>query len=488
MSDARAEEALAALRTAGIFEEQTGDMPETFTAVADDSRAVIPGALFLAVPGTYSDGHDFLEDAAGRGAAAAVVERAGTWPIPTVRVRDARRAASIVASVAYGEPARRLRLVGVTGTNGKTTTVDLARGVLHETIGRSASLGTLGVLAGAEARPVSGGAGLTTPGAVELQRVLRLLVDEGVECAALEVSSHSLAQGRVDALTFEVAVFTTFTRDHLDYHGSMDEYFRAKARLVERLASDGVVVVNRDDPAWKRLQVRGRVLTYSSTGEADVTAGQVRAGDRGSEFLLRIGADAAPVRLSLIGEVNVGNALAAAASAYAMGASPGAIASALSEARQVPGRLEVIAESPLVLRDYAHTPDALERSLLAARRLADGQLVVVFGCGGDRDRGKRPLMGEVAARLADRAVVTSDNPRTEDPGRIIDEIVAAMQPGSYERVPDRREAIGRALAIAAPGDVVLLAGKGHETYQVRGTTAYPFDEREIVSELLAVRS
>jgi UDP-N-acetylmuramoyl-L-alanyl-D-glutamate--2,6-diaminopimelate ligase len=488
VSDVAVRDLLGTLRLAGILQEQGEKIPETVTAVADDSRAVIPGALFIAVPGTHGDGHEFLDDAARRGAAVAVVERAGVWPLPTVRVSDARRAAAIVAAVAYGNPARSLRLVGVTGTNGKTTTIDLARGVLDRTVGRCASLGTLGVLAGSEARPVPGGAGLTTPGAVELQRVLRALVDDGIECVAMEVSSHSLAQRRVDALSFDVAAFTTFTRDHLDYHGSMDEYFRAKGRLAEQLARDGVAVVNRDDPAWKRLPVRERVVTYSVSGQADVMAESLRPGPRGTEFLLRIGPATAPVRLSLIGEINVGNALAGAAVAYAMGARPDAIAAALSRARQVPGRLEVIAESPLVLRDYAHTPDALERALLAARRLTDGRLIAVFGCGGDRDRGKRPLMGEAAARLADLAVVTSDNPRTEDPGTIIDEIVAGMPRDRYERITDRQEAIARALSIAAAGDVVLLAGKGHETYQIRGTTAYPFDEREIVNDLLAVRS
>lgn len=477
---------VALLEREGLLRAMTGALPSHVSAVSDDSRVIGRGDMFVAVGGSAADGHSFIDSAFGRGAAVAVVERDEGWPLSTIVVSDTRRAGILLADAVYGAPTDSLRLVAVTGTNGKSTTVHLARVVLDATVGAAASIGTLGVLSGREGFPVNGGAGLTTPGAIEMRRVARLLLDSGVCCAAMEVSSHSLAQGRVDGLTFPVAAFTTFSRDHLDYHGSMDEYFNAKARLLNHVSADGAVVLNDDDPAWRRLPVRRRVVTYAVGGTAEVRAQQVREEARGTAFRLAIGDQSAAVHLSLLGDFNVGNALAAAAIAHVMGADAAAIAQALSGAPQMPGRLEVLADSPLVLRDYAHTPDALERSLASTRRLARARLVLVFGCGGDRDRGKRPEMGAVAARLADTVIVTSDNPRTESPETIIDDIVAGMPPGSFERRDDRRAAIHRALEIASPDDVVLIAGKGHETYQIRGTIAYPFDEKQIVGELLAV--
>ena len=476
-----------ALKDSGLLRSTQGEIPPTVTEIAEDSREVRRGTLFVAIPGLHTDGHDFIAPAVKNGAALAIVEREVAVSVPVLLVHDARRAAAIAAAVFYGNPADSIRLAGVTGTNGKSTTVGIARAILDRTIGRAASLGTLGALFGAEGRAVPGGDGLTTPGPVELQRLVRTLSDEGVKCIALEVSSHSLAQRRVEGLVFEVAAFTTFTRDHLDYHGTMEEYFAAKASLVDQLAPNGTLVVNADDSAWRPLTSSKRVVTFGISSAATVHAESVRLTPRGSDWTLRIAGERVPVRFPFIGDVNVSNALAAAAIAYAMGARTEAIGAALNAAPPVPGRLEVLAESPLVLRDYAHTPDALERALGAVRRITRGRVIVVFGCGGDRDRGKRPLMGGIAAREADKVIVTSDNPRTEDPSRIIDEIVANIPASQYERVEDRREAIERALEIAEPEDSVLVAGKGHEAYQVRGTTRYPFDEKEIVSELLAVR-
>jgi UDP-N-acetylmuramoyl-L-alanyl-D-glutamate--2,6-diaminopimelate ligase len=350
--------------------------------------------------------------------------------------------------------------------------------------GRSASIGTLGVLVSSEGAPQPGGAGLTTPGPIELQRVLRALVDAGVTTVAMEVSSHSLDQRRVDGLVFAAAVFTNLTRDHLDYHGTMEAYVAAKARLVEYLAANGTIVVNADDDAWRVLAPGPKRVSFSLAGNAaNVRAFDVRYTPRGSEWTLDAGGMTAPVRLPLVGDFNVANALAAAASAWALGMPVATIAERLSTLPQVPGRLERIHARPTVLRDYAHTPDALERALLAVRPFAEKRLIAVFGCGGDRDRGKRPQMGAIAERLADHAIVTSDNPRTEDPDRIIDDIEAGMRGANHERITDRHDAIARALTIAAPDDVVVLAGKGHETYQIRGTIAYPFDEREIVRDL-----
>jgi len=473
-----------ALARAGILREVRGALPDELTGITDDSRQVSQGALFVAVRGTARDGHDFLPAIADR-AGAAIVEDASRTSLPALVVSDARRAAPVAAAAAYGEPGAKLKLVGVTGTNGKTTTVGMLRHLLDERDGgRCASIGTLGVLVGSEGKPQPGGGGLTTPGPVELQRVLRALVDAGVTTVAMEVSSHSLDQRRVDGLAFDAAVFTNLTRDHLDYHGTMEAYVAAKARLMDYLTATGTAIINADDEAWQALASAPRQVRFSLAGnDADVRASAVRYIPRGSEWELEAGGARAHVTLPLVGDFNVANALGAAAAAWAMGLPNGDTAQRLSTLPQVPGRLERIYERPTVLRDYAHTPDALERALMAVRPFATRRLIVVFGCGGDRDRGKRPQMGAIAERLADHAIVTSDNPRTEDPDRIIDDIQAGMHGANHERITDRHDAIARALTIAAPDDVVILAGKGHETYQIRGTIAYPFDEREIVRDL-----
>ena len=488
MSEFSLHDVIAALQSAQLLHERRGTLPATANGITDDSRLVRPGTLFVAVRGTERDGHDYLELAQRAGAVAAVVEQASRVPanMPALIVRDGRRAAPIAAAAAYGWPARQLQLVGVTGTNGKTTTVNMLRHLLDAPSGRSASIGTLGVLVGSAGDAVEGGGGLTTPGPVELQRVLRVLVDAGVARVAMEVSSHSLHQRRVDGVLFDVVVFTNLTRDHLDYHGTMEEYFRAKARLLDYLLPHGTVVYNLDEKAWAALHTDRRRVAFSErVMTAEVHSEDVRFGPRGSEWTLALERERVPVRLPLIGDFNVMNALGAAAAAYALGTSTSQVAARLSSLPQVPGRLELLNESPAVLRDYAHTPDALERALTAVRPFVRGRLIAVFGCGGDRDRGKRPVMGEIAERLADLAIVTSDNPRTEDPEAILDEIEQGMRGTNHERITDRLEAIQRALAIATSDDVILLAGKGHETYQVRGTTKYPFDEKEIVRSLMA---
>jgi UDP-N-acetylmuramoyl-L-alanyl-D-glutamate--2,6-diaminopimelate ligase len=483
----RVAEITGALSRAGLLVATAGALPKTVAGITDDSRAVTPGALFAAVRGTAGDGHDFLGAAAAAGATIVIVEDPARSPLPAIVVGDGRRAAAIAAAAFFGEPARTMRLVGVTGTNGKTTTVGMLRHLLDEPGARSASIGTLGTMVGSAGEPLAGsGASLTTPGPVELQRTLRALGDVGVRTVAMEVSSHSLHQHRVEGVRFAAAVFTNFTRDHLDYHGTMEAYFAAKAALMAQLADAGAAVVNADDRAWDALPRAPRRVTFGLAKGADVRATHVGFTSAGSEWLLVTHDESHAVQLPLIGDFNVANALGAAAGAYALGMDVATIAGRLTTQPQVPGRLEIIGHRPTVLRDYAHTPDALKRALTALRPFTRGALIVVFGAGGDRDRGKRPLMGQVADRLADRVIVTSDNPRTEDPERIIDEITAAMQPGRHERIEDRRAAIARAIAVADPArDVVLLAGKGHEDYQVRGTTKLPFDEKEIVGELLA---
>ncbi|HEY5492772.1 MAG TPA: UDP-N-acetylmuramoyl-L-alanyl-D-glutamate--2,6-diaminopimelate ligase [Gemmatimonadaceae bacterium] len=481
---------IEALERAGLLVEQRGALPPRVTGITDDSRAVMKGGVFVAVRGTQRDGHSFLEAAARVGAAMAIVEDALATELPALIVRDGRRAAAVAAAAFYGEPAVHLTLIGVTGTNGKTTTVGILRHLLdmprNQPTARAASIGTLGVLVGSAGETLPGGSALTTPGAIELQRLLRVLVDAGVRTVAMEASSHALDQGRADGLHFAAAVFTNLTRDHLDYHGTMEAYFAAKTRLVTALAADGVAVRNADDEAWLALPQAPRSLSFGVwSGAADVRADGVAFHPRGSRFTLVHGAERAVVELPLIGDFNVANALGAAAAAIGLGMDVATVAARLTVLPQVPGRLEMLSEHPVVLRDYAHTPDALERALRALRPFTPGRLIVLFGCGGDRDKGKRPMMADIAHRLADAVVVTSDNPRTEDPEGILDDICAVLPPGSYERIEDRRTAIATAMAMADPvRDAVLLAGKGHETYQIRGTTSYPFDEAAIVRQLL----
>jgi len=476
-----------ALRSAGLLVAERGALPDTVAGVADDSRAVVAAGLFLAVRGAERDGHDFLPAAAERGAAAVIVDDPSRTTLPALVVTDTRRAAAVAATAFYDAPARSLRLVGVTGTNGKTTTVGMLRHLLDEPDGRAASIGTLGVLVGGEGEPLDGGSGLTTPGPVELQRVLRALHDRGVRTVAMETSSHALHQRRVEGLAFDAGVFTNLTRDHLDYHGTMEAYFEAKALLIGHLAPGGVAVINADDPAWASLPRAARTVRFGSARGADVHATDVRCTPDGSRFALVFQDAAYEVALPMLGDFNVANALAAAACAWALGLAPGTIVARLGTMPQVPGRLEILNGRPTVLRDYAHTPDALERAIDAVRPFTSGRLIVVFGCGGDRDRGKRPEMGRIAVERADVAIATSDNPRTEDPERILDDIESGMHGAPHERIEDRRSAIARAIAIAAPQDVVLLAGKGHETYQIRGTTRLPFDERAIVREIIQER-
>ncbi len=478
-----------ALHDAGLLHAIRGALPDRVPALTDDSRQVETGSCFVAVRGSARDGHTFLKGVGDAGASCVICEDPEGTTLPAMVVTDSRAAVAVAAVAFYGAPARGLRFVGVTGTNGKTTTVGILRHLLDESIARAASIGTLGVLVGSDGEPLPGGAGLTTPGPIELQRLLRALVDAGVRTVAMETSSHALEQQRVRGIAFDVAVFTNLTRDHLDYHGTMAKYLAAKALLVGALAPGGTAVVNADDPAWQALPAAPRTIRFGITDEfAKVRATAVRYTPRGSEWTLHAPGGTAAVRLPLIGDFNVANALGAAGAAVALGMDPATIAARLASLPQVPGRLELLSETPTVLRDYAHTPDALDRALAALRPFTPGRLIVLFGCGGDRDRGKRPLMAEAARARADHLVITSDNPRTEDPERILDDIVQPLRAGTYDRIEDRRAAIAHAIALADPArDVVLLAGKGHENYQIRGTTSYPFDEKEIVGELLSPR-
>ena len=491
------QEVVDALGRAGVLIDAPGarlSPSPSITGLTADARRLERGMLFCAVRGAVLDGHDFVAAAAARGAAAALVEVRQPAAIPQILVRSGRRAAAIAAEAWYGRPAARLQLIGVTGTNGKTTSVILARHVLSA-LWPMGAIGTLGAFDPAGAPVESEAGNLTTPGPIDLQATLAELVDRGARGVAMEVSSHSLDQGRVDGLTFRAAIFTNLTRDHLDYHETFEAYFAAKSKLIGYLADAGLAVINADDAAWARLPRVPRRITFSATTPAaDVTARDVRVDAQGASFTLVTTQSSHPVALPLLGRFNVANALGVAACAVGLDVPPQVVAERLSTSPQVPGRMERIAVDPcVVLRDYAHTPDALERALETVREVTSpaGRVIVVFGAGGDRDRGKRAPMGEIAARLADIAIVTSDNPRTEDPEKILDDVEAGMTGGGrggrggrpHYRVVDRRAAIGQALELAREGDTVLLAGKGHETYQVVGTTKEPFDEREVVRSL-----
>ncbi len=472
------------LRAEGLVREAPEADP-ILTGVTADSRLARDGDLFCAWTGTTRDAHVFVAAAAEAGAAAALVERPVEAVVPQVVVTAGRHAAALAAYEVMGRPGENLILAGVTGTNGKTTTVWILRHLLS---GRyaTASLGTVGAVL-RDGLPLPGTESLTTPGPVGMAATMRAFADRSIEAVALEVSSHALDQARVQALRFDIAVFTNLSRDHLDYHGSFERYRATKREFVELLAPAGVAVINADDPAWDGLErrapsaVRFAVEGGRGAGEADVVAVEVVGTAAGSTFRMITPRGDAEVRLPLPGAYNVQNALGAGAACLALGFELEEVVTGLTAAPQVPGRLERVSDRPCaVFTDYAHTPDALERVLTSLRGVANGRLVVVFGAGGDRDPGKRPLMGEIAGRLADVVVVTSDNPRTEDPDAIIDQIMDGIERKDAVRITDRRAAIERSLELAEPDDVVLLAGKGHETYQVIGVETVSFDERSIV--------
>jgi UDP-N-acetylmuramoyl-L-alanyl-D-glutamate--2,6-diaminopimelate ligase len=450
--------------------------------LAYDHRRVGPGALFFCVPGMTRDGHDFAREAAARGAVALVVERELDVSLPQVLVPSVRAAMGPAAARFFGEPTSSLQVVGVTGTNGKTTTAFLVRALLKAAGRRCGLLGTVKRVIGGRERTVE----RTTPEAIDLQRDLRGMLDAGDSACAMEVSSHALALHRVDGVRFAAAIFTNLTRDHLDFHVTMEAYYEAKRRLFTELAPT-VAVVNVDDPYGRRLAAElPGAITYGLEREASYRARDLRTGLRGSSFVVEGPDGVLELRSPLSGRFNVLNVLAALAAARALGVQADLAASAISRAGQVPGRMEVVDEGQpfAVLVDYAHTPDSLANVLAAARELGSGRLHVAFGCGGDRDRGKRPLMGEVASRLADRVIVTSDNPRSEDPEAIIAEILAGAGPDAIVE-PDRRAAIEALIAGAAPGDVVVIAGKGHEQGQeFAGGLKLPFDDVAVARETL----
>jgi UDP-N-acetylmuramoyl-L-alanyl-D-glutamate--2,6-diaminopimelate ligase len=473
------------------------------SAVAYDSRHVTAGAVFVGLRGVHADGTAFTREAVSRGAIAVVSE----LPAPAglavdwLRVHDGRLALAALASEFYGNPADELALIGITGTNGKTTTAYLISSVFDAAGMRCGRIGTVSYRVGN--REIE--APRTTPEAPDLQRMLREMVSQGSRACVMEVSSHALAQKRADYLRFSAAVFTNLTRDHLDFHNGMEEYFAAKRRLFELLPPGGIGVVNLDDRRGGEAgEASPRAVTYAIEAAADVRPGPVTFSLDGLAFEVRTPRGTVQIRSRLVGRPNAYNILAAVAAAVALDVPFTAVESGIAAVENVPGRFQ-LASAPSddvrVVVDYAHTDDALKNLLETARQLSSGRLITVFGCGGDRDRTKRPLMGAVAARLSDLVIVTSDNPRSEDPAQIIEEIKrgivtpadrtrggrAARRTTPWMAIPDRRAAIERAVHDAAPGDLVLIAGKGHENYQVIGDRVTPFDDVEVARAALSRR-
>jgi UDP-N-acetylmuramoyl-L-alanyl-D-glutamate--2,6-diaminopimelate ligase len=451
--------------------------------LAYSTADVAAGSLFFCVPGFRADGHEFAPDAVARGAVALVCERPLGLGVPEVVVPSVREAMGPIAARFYGDPTRELKVVGITGTNGKTTTAFLTRAILEATGTQCGLIGTVKYVIGGNEEEAT----RTSPEAVDLQRAFRAMLDGGDRACAMEVSSHALDLGRANGIEWACRVFTNLTQDHLDFHKTMEDYFLAKRRLF--VGGDAPSIVNADDPYGARLAEQVDVIRYGIGGDADYRAEAVSFDAGGARFTLVAPTGAADARIQLPGLFNVSNALAAVASVIQLGVSLDDAVAALADAERVPGRLEPVDEGQdfAVLVDYAHTPDSLENVLRAARELTSGRLHVVFGAGGDRDRDKRPLMGAAAVQNADRVIVTSDNPRSEEPGSIIEQILEGTGDGVEHEV-DRRRAIATAIETAAAGDVVVIAGKGHEQGQeFENGRKEPFDDVTVAREALRSR-
>ncbi|MCJ7546201.1 MAG: UDP-N-acetylmuramoyl-L-alanyl-D-glutamate--2,6-diaminopimelate ligase [Deltaproteobacteria bacterium] len=475
--------------------EARGAMDLDITDISYHSHRVKEGHLFVAIPGTKQDGHHFLEEVVAKGARAAIVEQMPphSVDIPLVVVKDARNALAQVSAAFFSHPSREITLVGITGTNGKTTTSYLIESIIKAAGREAGVIGTINYRLGGKEQP----APTTTPQSYDLQRLLREMVTAGMSYAVMEVSSHALDQERVRACHFDVGVFTNISPEHLDYHEDMERYFAAKKRLFHEFLpeseKDPWAILNLDDPLLRGLEQELpplRTMTYG------LDQGEVRAPKReisltGIRATLAAPFGAMEIESALSGEYNLYNILAATAIGIALGIPFEAIIRGIKDLALVPGRMEQIGKGkPWVLVDYAHKPEALEKSIKEVRRLAAGRLFVVFGCGGDRDRTKRAPMGRIGVEGSDLAIITSDNPRTEDPFTIIEEIeqgAKQVSPGRYLVIPDRREAIKKAIALAREEDCVLITGKGHEQYQIIGAERLPFDDRVEARQALAER-
>ncbi|MBI2495434.1 MAG: UDP-N-acetylmuramoyl-L-alanyl-D-glutamate--2,6-diaminopimelate ligase [Candidatus Omnitrophica bacterium] len=489
----------------GVTAEPVAEVP--IAGIACHSKQIRRGDLFVALEGATTDGHAFIDEAIARGASAIVAQeppfahrqRAGSSlphggeslrPCPCIVVRDTREALVVIAKRFYGHPSRKLRLIGVTGTNGKTTTTYLLRAVLEAAGFRAGLLGTIVYHIGDRVVPSTN----TTPGPLELQRYFAQMVGQGIQWCAMEVSSHALAQQRVAGLEFEAAVFCNLGSDHLDHHKTREAYAEAKRRLFDHLRPEGQAIINVDDDYGRALAEtipHRAIVTYAMERSAKVCVKEVSCSWQGTGLVLDTPWGIVPLMTPLLGRHNVWNVAAAATTLLALGIPPTAIREGLAAIDHVPGRLERVPnEAGLqVLIDYAHTADAMRLALRSLRELTRGRLIVVFGCGGNRDATKRPLMGKMAGLLADHVVLTSDNPRSEDPAEIIQQIKAGFPEGfqQFEVVPDREQAIAAALSVARREDTVLIAGKGHEAYQTFDHISIPFSDREVVERWVGSR-
>ena len=463
-----------------------GDMDVEITSLCVDSRKAGPGALFFCTPGLRVDAHDFAPQAVKLGAVALVVQRELPLDVPPVRVEDVRTALSYMAAEYFGNPAEKLMMLGITGTKGKTTTSFLVKSIMEAAGVKTGLIGTVCSMIGEETLPNR----LTTPDPIETQTLLRRMVDAGMECVIMEVSAHALDMHRLAGMKFKVGAFSNFSQDHLDYFRDMDAYFAAKMKLMDPAICE-TIVYNVDDErvgaAIKRLDMQK--LRIGIRESSDVYANDIEIGERGCSFLMTWHKHfRTTIDLHLAGIFNVYNALMAAGICICAGVGPESIRQGLENVTAVPGRIELLdTGTPYrVILDYAHSPDSLENVLNAVRQTARGRMIALFGCGGDRDKAKRPMMGEIGGKLADYCILTSDNPRNEDPMVILDAIEAGIKPTGcdYIVIENRREAIRYALTHAEPGDVVVLAGKGHETYQDIKGVKHPFDEKVVVRELL----
>ncbi|HBP65491.1 MAG TPA: UDP-N-acetylmuramoyl-L-alanyl-D-glutamate--2,6-diaminopimelate ligase [Desulfosporosinus sp.] len=452
-----------------------------------DSRKVQPGELYACVPGFKVDGHDFAEKAINSGAVALVVDHFLPLNVPQVKVANVRQVIGHLAAAVYGHPSEQLELVGVTGTNGKTTITYLIEKIGTKHGQKVGLIGTLGSRINGRVIPGE----RTTPEAIEVQKLLGDMVAEGVSLAVMEVSSHALDLGRVSGCEFDVGIFTNLTQDHLDYHKTMEDYLYAKSRLFSNLKGKKqpkISILNGDDASFKMLSgaSAATVVSYGINHEADYKAENVEVTAAGVRFVVRFREGLQTIKYSTPGVFSVYNALAAFAWGVERGYSAESVAEALAEIPGVPGRFESVrlGQPFQVIVDYAHTPDGLENVVRTAQSFTKGRLITVFGCGGDRDRGKRPIMAEAASQYSDFVIVTSDNPRTEDPDQIIKEVLIGISGVDHVALRDRREAIWSACRMAKAGDTILIAGKGHETYQIFGTEVHPFDDREVAREAL----
>lgn len=477
--------ALGDCRISGRFE----DFP--VRGISSDSRMVRKDFIFMAIKGACRDGGVFIEEAIRRGARVVVAQDAhiglrDNSGVTLITVIDDRLALARLADAFYKHPSEKMKVVGITGTNGKTTILYLLEALLKEGGFTSGAIGTINYRFGGKVLDSKN----TTPGPLELQSLLAGMRKSGVDFAVMEVSSHALKQQRVGGIDFHSAIFTNLTQDHLDYHGTLEDYFRVKAGLFEGLGSSALAVLNNDDEYGRKLKelTKARVVTYAIDNPADVMAEDIRMEMGQTNFILKFAEGGIPVRITLIGRHNVYNVLASAAWWIAAGFKPRQLRTALERFPFVPGRLEKIENNRgiNIFVDYAHTEDALRNTISSLRQLGpkNARMVVVFGCGGERDKTKRPKMGRVVTELADYAVITSDNPRSEDPALIAEDIKKGIKVNNYEVVLDRRLAIAKALSLAARGDVVLIAGKGHEGSQVSGDSAVHFDDREVARECL----